>query len=101
MHMTYFEKSIENFLEQLTFDTDFYDVLTTSELLEFAKDFLSSYNIEITEGCDYRNEQNQDGHYYCDLASEYADRRVDIYNSDLWEKAPKFQWWVEDALNEF
>ena len=71
--MTYFEKSIENFLEQLEFDTDFYDVLTTSELLEFAKDFLSSYDIEMTEGCDYRNDQNQNGHYYCDLASEFAD----------------------------
>ncbi len=121
--MTYSEKSIENFLEQLEFDSDFYGVLTNSELLEFTKDFLSSYNIEITEGnselleftkdflssynikinegCDYRNDQNQSGPYYCDLASEWADSQVDIYNSDLWEKAPKFQWWNEDALNEF
>ena len=99
--MTYFEKSIENFLEQLEFDSDFYGVLTNSELLEFTKDFLSSYNIKINEGCDYRNAQNQSGHYYCDLASEWADSQVDIYNSDLWEKAPKFQWWNEDALNEF
>ena len=58
--MTYSEKSTENFLKQLEFDTDFYDVLTTSELLEFTKDFLSSYDIEITEGCDYRNDQNQE-----------------------------------------
>jgi hypothetical protein len=101
MHMTYFEKSIENFIKQLEFDTDFYDVLTTCELLEFTKDFLSNYDIEITEGCDYRNDQNKDGHYYCDLASEYADRRVDVYYGSLWEKAPKFQWWIDDALNEF
>lgn len=58
--MTYPRKSIENFLEQLAFDTDFYDVLTSSELLEFTKDFLSNYNIEITEGCDYRNDQNKE-----------------------------------------
>lgn len=59
--MTYFEKSTENFLlKQLEFDNDFYDVLTHSELLEFTKDFLSSYNIKITEGCDYRNDQNQE-----------------------------------------
>lgn len=58
--MTYPRKSIENFLEQLTFDTDFYDVLTTCELLEFTKDFLSNYNIEITEGSDYRNDQNKE-----------------------------------------
>ena len=99
--MTYFEKSIENFIKQLEFDTDFHDVLTTSELLEFTKDFFSNYNIEITEGCDYRNDQNDIGHYYSDLASEFADSMVDIYNSDLWGKAPKFQWWIDDALNEF
>lgn len=58
--MTYFEKSTKNFLKQLEFDTDFYNVLTTSELLEYANDFLSSYEIEITEGCDYRNDQNQE-----------------------------------------
>ncbi|HRE76378.1 MAG TPA: hypothetical protein PLL09_01005 [Flavobacterium sp.] len=59
--MTYFEKSTENFLKQLEFcDTDFYDVLTNSQLLEYANDFLSSYEIEITEGCDYRNDQNKD-----------------------------------------
>lgn len=101
MHMTYPRKSIEAFLDQLAFDTDFYDVLTTSELLEFTKDFLSNYDIIITEGCDYRNDQNKNGNYYCDLASEYADRQVDVYYGSLWEKAPKFQWWVEDALNEF
>lgn len=55
----------------------------------------------MTEGCDYRNDKNQSGHYYCDLANEWADSQVDIYNSDLWEKAPTFQWWIEDALNEF
>jgi hypothetical protein len=98
--MTYFEKSIENFLEQLAFDSDFYDVYSHSQLLEYAQDFLQSYNINIVES-DYRNDQNQDGNYYCDLASEWADSQVDIYNSDLWEKAPKFQWWIEDAINDF
>lgn len=98
--MTSFEKSIENFLEQLAFDSDFYDVYSHSQLLEYAQDFLQSYNINIVES-DYRNDQNQDGNYYCDLASEWADSQVDIYNSDLWEKAPKFQWWIEDAINDF
>lgn len=99
--MTYFEKSIENFLNQLEFDVDFYDVLTSSELLENAKDFLSSYDIEITEGCDYRNDKNDSGRYYCDVASERADSQVDIYNSDLWEKASKFQCWIEEAISSF
>lgn len=99
--MTYFEKSIENFLKQLAFDSDFYDVYSESQLLEYAQDFLQSYDITIVDGCDYRNDQNDNGHYYCDLASEWADSQVDIYNSDLWEKAPKFQWWIEDAINDF
>lgn len=98
--MTYFEKSIENFLKQLAFDSDFYDVYSHSQLLEYAQDFLQSYNINIVES-DYRNDQADNGHYYCDLASEWADSQVDIYNSDLWEKAPKFQWWIEDAINDF
>lgn len=101
MHMTYFEKSVENFLEQLVFDFDFYDVLSSSELQDYTRDFLSSYDIEIAEGCDYRNDQNQSGHYFCDMASERADSQVDIYNADLWEKASKFQCWIEDAINEF
>jgi len=98
--MTYFEKSTENFLKQLVFDSDFYDVYSYSQLLEYAQDFIQSYNINIVES-DYRNDQTDNGHYYCDLASEWADSQVDIYNSDLWEKAPKFQWWIEDAINDF
>ena len=50
--MTYFEKSIENFLEQLAFDSDFYDVYSHSQLLEYAQDFIQSYEISIEEGCD-------------------------------------------------
>ena len=98
--MIYFEKSIEYFLEKLAFDSDFYDVYSHSQLLEYAQDFIQSYEINIVEG-DYRNDQNEEGHYYCDLASEWADSQVDIYNSDLWEKAPKFQWWIEEAINDF
>ena len=101
MHMTYFEKSIENFLHQLEFDADFYNVFYTSDLQDLAKDFLSSYDIEITEGCDYRNDKTQNGRYYCDIASERADSQVDIYNCDLWKKAPDFQYWIEDAINDF
>lgn len=101
MHMTYFEKSIENFLHQLEFDADFYNVFYTSDLQNLAKDFLSSYDLEITEDCDYRNDKNQNGRYYCDIASERADSQVDIYNCDLWKKAPDFQLWIEEAISYF
>ena len=99
--MTYFEKTTTNFLKQLEFEIDYYDVYSKEELTEQARYFLDAYEITINENCDYRNDQNEDGHYYCDVASEWADSMVDIYNSDLWEKAPKFQWWIQDAIDEF
>lgn len=98
--MTY-KKTIGNFLEQLEFDADFYDIHSEQELLEQAKYFLDEYDIEIKKDCDYRNDQNENGWYYCDVASERADSQVDIYNHDLWEKAKDFQYFIEDVLNEF
>ena len=99
--MSYFEKTTENFLKQLEFDADFYDVFSTQELIQHAGYFLDTYDITIKEGCDYRNDQNENGWYYCDLASERADSMVDIYHSDLWEKASAFQCFIEEAINEF
>lgn len=61
------EKTIENFLEELVFDDDFYDVYYTDELLECAKDFICDYDITIRENCDYRNDQDENGNYYCDI----------------------------------
>ena len=80
---------------------DFYDVLSGPQLMDYTRDFISSYDIVIAEGCDYRNDKNDSGRYYCDIASERADSQIDIYDCDLWEKAPKFQCRIEDAINEF
>ncbi len=99
--MTYFEKSTENFLKQLEFDTDFYDVHTQQELLQYTADFLDEYDIEIKEGCDYRNDQSENRWSYCDLASERAQSMVDIYHSDLRENAKRFQYFIEEAINDF
>lgn len=99
--MTHLEKSIENFLKQLEFDSDFYDVHSKSELLEYARNFLQSYGITILEGCNYRNDQDENGYYYCDMASERGDSQVDIYYCDLWEKAQKFQYFIEESINDF
>lgn len=98
--MTYTEKTIENFLEELNFDVDFYIDLEDDPIW-FATDFLESYSITIETDCDYRNDQNEDGYYYCDLASERADSKVDYYNFNLRKKAYDFQDFIEDALNEF
>lgn len=39
--------------------------------------------------------------YLCDLFTEYADNRVDIYNSDLIEWAQENYNYIDDAIEEF
>lgn len=99
--MSYFIKTTESFLKQLQFDADFYDVYSKEELLQHADYLLDACDITIKEGCDYWIDQNENEHYYCDLASEWAGSMIDIYHSDLWEKAPKFQCYIEEAINDF
>jgi|GEM_PF-3464965 len=99
--MTTVEKSMKDFLENVQFETEFYDVYSEDELYELSEDFLKSYDISLQSECDYRNDQNEDGHYYCDLASERADGQVDIYNYELRKKAGKFSEFIEEALSEF
>lgn len=99
--MTTEKKSMQDFLDQLEFDTEFYDVYSTNELTELAKDFMESYDIELHTDCDYRNDQNESGHYYCDLASERADGHMDIYNYELRKNAGKFSEFIEEAMSEF
>lgn len=57
--MTYFEKTTKNFLKQLEFDVDLYDVYAKQELLQHAEYFLDTYDITVKECCDYRNDQNE------------------------------------------
>ncbi len=100
--MTYQKKNIKNFLEQLEFEDDFYDAYYfDAELQELAQDFLESYDISCKKDCDYRNDQNDEGHYYCDLSTERSDSKVDIYNANLRKTASNFEYFIQDALEEF
>lgn len=99
--MTNTTKSLEAFFEQLTFEDDLYDVYYEDELLQNAKYFLDEYDVQIHKGCDYRNDQNEDGFYYCDMAMERADSQVDIYHSQLWKKAKDFQYFIEEAISDY
>ena len=99
--MTTRKKSLNDFLENLNFGIEFYDVYGDDELYELAEDFIKSYEIQLQNDCDYWNSQNDDGHYYCDLASEQADAQVDIYNYELRKKAGVFSEFIEEALCEF
>ncbi|NMR34948.1 hypothetical protein HIO71_12200 [Chryseobacterium aquaticum] len=98
--MTYFEKTTENFLKQLQFDADFYDVYSKEELLQHASYFLDAYEITVKHGCNYLD-QDENGHYFCDLASERADSMIDIYHSLLWKNAYKFHDFIDEAIDEF
>ena len=99
--MTYKNNTLSHFLEQLIFEDDFYDVYNDDHLHDLAFDFLDSYNITLKKNCDYRNEQTENGDYYCDIASERADSQVDIYNANLRKSASDFEYFIQDALEEF
>lgn len=51
---------------------------------------------------DFINDNDiKDSGYICDAITEYADNRVDIYNSDLLEWAKHNYELVEDSIDEF
>lgn len=54
-----------------------------------------------TEESDLWNDKNKNLNYFCDMASEWADREVDIYNNDLYRKSATFASYVDDAIEEF
>lgn len=54
-----------------------------------------------TEESDLWNDKNKNLNYFCDMASEWADKEVDIYYNDLYKKAGIFSYYVEEAIGEF
>lgn len=95
------KKTLAEFYEVLHFDKDFLQVENHDLLLGYVTDFFETYDIQLLEDCDYRNDTNQHGDYYCDLSSEWADSMVDIYNRELLRKIYKFQYFIDDAIEEF
>ena len=53
------------------------------------------------EDNDFWNDTNIDRHYWCDLALEWANWQVDIYNFDLWKNAKTFSEWIEQSIQEY
>ena len=71
---------------------------------DFIADFLDDIGFDETDltqyrdaSCDFWNDQDKDGHYFCDWCSQIADSQVDIYYYQLWDKAKIFQDWIEEA----
>lgn len=86
------EKSTELFFKTLSLEKDDLDMV---------KHFFLEMNIQVKEGCDYRNDTNEDWDYYCDLVSEYADRFVDVYINNLIKNLWKFRDETYEALEQF
>jgi hypothetical protein len=62
--------------------------------------FLKEKQEESQEDLDIPNSQNANDDYFCDMASEWADNKVDTYNYTLWKKGAIFSFYAEDWLNE-
>lgn len=60
----------------------------------------SNYPTYLQENNDFWNDQNQNGHYFCDLISEWADSQVDIYYYNIRKNSCNFADFEDDfALN--
>ena len=75
---------------------------------DYIVDFLNNYFIKESEMIGYNKENNDfwnnlnnNGSYWCDIATEWADSMADLYSSDLWDKAQIFSEYITEALDEF
>ena len=98
--------------------TDIYDVLNELEekptsqtrdeiVADWVIDFLDYASLDVEtikklkrEESDFWNDTAPGGRHFCDLASEWADDEVSIYNHDLYSNLKLFANWTEEGLNE-
>ena len=66
--------------------------------IENKKPYLQDISCDLVG--DYQNYLDSSS-YICDIISEYADQRVDIYTSDLLEWAKDNYTYIENAIDEF
>ncbi len=103
-------KKLEKLTEKIAneLDASLCDVFTREEQSALIQDFFTDYNIDFKSivkmkknDNDFWNDLNINDSHWCDISSEFADGRVDIYNNDLWESVKDFSEWTEQALDEF
>ena len=89
-------------------DAQYFEIISHDDMPEHIKELLDYIGIsnredweQIENDCDFMSDENKDGKYYSDLATEWADNLVDIYYSDLWATAKDFQPWTEEAFKEW
>ena len=71
------------------------------DLLDYLGINSESYPQYLEKENDFWNDQNEAGHYFCDLISEWADRQVDIYYYDIWQNAGKFSGFEDDLISNY
>ena len=81
-------ENVKDYLEELKDYTVKYGGQLKTYMHDISIDMASDYDITSSE-------------YLCDMFTEYADGRVDIYNSDLLEWAKYNYEYVEEAIDEF
>lgn len=100
--------------EYVEFDNDLYGVewRMKDDLVEIALDMMSDYQVDLAwikeraeesnhDDIDLNNEAFWCGYFGWDVVSEWADSQVDIYNSDLRDKAKDYSDFIEEAMQEF
>ena len=83
--------------------------LTRSDMVENqVSDFLDYLDINAEnlkqykeENNDFWNDKLKDDRYFCDVANEWADSQIEIYNYTLWQESPILSEYIEEALQEF
>ena len=90
-------KTLTGFYQWLIFDDEF-EYLWSKALVA---NFFEDYNITILKDCDYWNDTNKDGDYYCDLANEWADSMVEIYDHEVRKNAFKYRYFTQEVFSGF
>ena len=67
----------------------------------FWLDSIEKIKAEKEKWSDFWNDKSLDGNYYCDLFSEWADSKVDVYYAKLTENLMGFANYIDEALEEW
>ena len=90
-------KTLAEFYQWLILDDEFAYIRCKHLVVRFFED----YAITIQKDCDYWNDTNEDGDYYCDLANEWADDMVEIYHHKVRKNAFQYRYFTQEALSYF
>lgn len=117
--MTYVKKDLLDYIID-NIDDNLLDVILDIEKADYPpaesrkkifEDFFNSLLIDLEiemedleqykkEDNDFWNDTDKDGHYWCDMQHDIADRMVNIYNQDLYDNAWTFSHWTQQAFDE-